>query len=138
MAKVIFENDLIKVTEAEHGCKPFVTIENKTNERICVHYDEPGYNDNYDSILIESNHFAILLENEEGRDWVEAFKTDWFYICGVEDESEEIIFRSDLEDIQNEIDRILKEYEFKKKVHNEQVYNSNKLVTVLEILKQIY
>ena len=137
MAKVIFENDLIKVTATEHDYDFIATVENKTDKEICVHYDEPFLQDNYDPMLIGPNDWLGLLANEEGRDWIKAFKKDWFYICGTEDESDEIIFRSDLEDIQNEVDRILNEYEFKKKVYDEQVYNSNQLVTVLEILKSI-
>ena len=53
MAKVIFENDIIKVLSEEHDCKPSLTIKNKTNEQICVHYDEPGYNDNYDPFRLD-------------------------------------------------------------------------------------
>lgn len=137
MAKVIFENDLIKVTATGHDCDFIATVENKTDKEICVHYDEPFLQDNYDPMLIGPNDWIGILADEEGKDWIKAFKTDWFYICGVEDESDEIVFRSDLEDIQIEVERILNEYEFKKKVHNEQVHNSNQLVTVLEILKSI-
>ena len=46
----IFENDLIKVstTGRDHGF--IAIIDNKTDGQICIHYDEPGYNDNYDTI----------------------------------------------------------------------------------------
>lgn len=62
----IFENDLIKVitTGRDHGF--IAIIDNKTDGQICIHYDEPGYNDNYDPILIAPNDWVGLLEDEEG------------------------------------------------------------------------
>lgn len=64
----IFENDFIKVNTTDKDYDFIVVIENKTNEQICVHYNEPCYNDNYDPILIAPNEWIGLLANEEGRD----------------------------------------------------------------------
>lgn len=62
----IFENDFIKVSTTDRDYDFVAVIENKTNEQICIHYDEPGYNDNYDPILIAPNEWIGLLANEEG------------------------------------------------------------------------
>ena len=82
----IFENDLIKVsvTGRDHGF--IAIIDNKTDGQICVHYDEPGYNDNYDPILVAPNDWAGLLADEEGRDWVKAIKNNQIYIVTGDDE----------------------------------------------------
>lgn len=72
----IFENDLIKVSTTGHDYDFIAVIENKTNEQICVHYDKPGYNDNYDPILIEQNDWVGLLADDEGRDWVKAIENN--------------------------------------------------------------
>ena len=86
--KKIFENSLIEVTEAENGSYSFITIDNKTNGQICVHYDKPGYNDNYDPIVINPNRQVILLTEEENKDWIEAFKRNQIYIVTDDDEIE--------------------------------------------------
>ena len=140
----IFENDLIEVTEAENGSYSFITIDNKTNGQICVHYDKPGYNDNYDPIVINPNRRVILLTEEENRDWIEAFKRNQIYIVT---DSDEIGYYStgcsmtqwneDCEEITNEVERILNEYNLYDHDRNTNVANSNQLVTVLEILKKI-
>ena len=140
----IFENDLIKVTEAENGSYSFVTIDNKTNGQICVHYDEPGYNDNYDPILIGSNDWIGLLADEEGRDWVKAIENNQIYIATNDDEigyyptgCSMTQWNEDCEEITAEVKRILNEYNLYDHDRNTNVANSNQLVTVLEILKKI-
>lgn len=82
----IFENDLIKVitTGKDHGF--IAIIDNKTDGQICIHYDEPGYNDNYDPILVAPNDWFGLLAGEEGRDWVKAIENN--QICVVTDDDE--------------------------------------------------
>ena len=84
----IFENDFIKVdmTGKNSASIAIATIENKTDGQICVHYNEPCYNDNYDPILIAPNEWIGLLANEEGRDWVEAFKNNQIYVATNRDE----------------------------------------------------
>lgn len=140
----IFENDFIKVTEAENGSYSFITIDNKTNGQICVHYDKPGYNDNYDPIVINPNRQVILLTEEENRDWIEAFKRNQIYIVTDSDEigyyptgCSMTQWNEDCEEITNEVERILNEYNLYDHDRNTNVYNSNQLVTVLEILKKI-
>lgn len=72
----IFENDFIKVSTTDRDYDFIAVIENKTNQKICVHYDEPGYNDNYDPILIQPNGWVGLPANDEGCDWVETIFDD--------------------------------------------------------------
>lgn len=62
----IFENDFIKVSTAKQDTDLIAVIENKTNQKICVHYDAPGYNDNYDPILIQPNSWVGVENDEEG------------------------------------------------------------------------
>lgn len=140
----IFENDLIEVTEAENGSYSFITIDNKTNGQICVHYDKPGYNDNYNPIVINPNRQVILLTEEENRDWIEAFKRNQIYIVTNDDEIGYYLtgcsmtqWNDDCEEITNQIERILNEYNLYGHSRNTNIYNSNQLVTVLEILKKI-
>lgn len=140
----IFENDLIKVTEAENGSYSFITIDNKTNGQICVHYDKPGYNDNYDPIVINPNRQVILLTEEENRDWIEAFKRNQIYVVIDSDEigyyptgCSMTQWNDDCEEITNEVERILNEYNLYDHDRDTNVANSNQLVTVLEILKKI-
>ena len=140
----IFENDLIEVTEAENGSYSFITIDNKTNGQICVHYDKPGYNDNYNPIVINPNRQVILLTEEENRDWIEAFKRNQIYIVTNDDEIGYYLtgcsmtqWNDDCEEITNQVERILNEYNLYDHDRNTNVANSNQLVTVLEILKKI-
>lgn len=142
MAKVIFENDLIKVTATGHDYDFIAVIENKTNNKICVHYDEPGYNDNYDPILIRSNNWVGLLANDEGRDWIRAIENNQVHVIYVEADyyttSCSIMqWNEDCEKITEEVERILNEYSLYDHDHNTNVANANQLVTVLEILKKI-
>ena len=142
----IFENDFIKVdTTDEHST--FITIAvilNKTNNKICVHYDKPGYSDNYDPILIRSNNWVGLLEDEEGRDWVKAIENNQIYVVTDDDEigyyptgCSMTQWNEDCEEITAEVERILNEYNLYDHDRNTNVANSNQLVTVLEILKKI-
>lgn len=140
----IFENDFIKVNTTDKDYDFIVVIENKTNEQICVHYNEPCYNDNYDPILIAPNEWIGLLANEEGRDWVEAFKNNQIYVVTNSDEIDYDLtgcsmtqWNEDCEQIMAEAERILNEYNLYGHDRNTNVANSNQLVTVLEILKEI-
>ena len=140
----IFENEFIKVNTTDKDYDFIAVIENKTNEQICIHYDEPGYNDNYDPILIAPNEWIGLLANEEGRDWVEAFKNNQIYIVTGYDEinyyptgGSMTQWNEDCEQIMAEAERILNEYNLYGHDRNTNVANSNQLVTVLEILKKI-
>lgn len=125
----IFENDFIKVSTTGHDYDFIAVIENKTNQKICVHYDEPGYNDNYEPILIAPNDWVGLLADDEGRDWVKAIENNQIYVVTQ--------WNDDCEEIMNEVERILNEYNLYDHDHNTNVANSNQLVTVLEILKKI-
>lgn len=140
----IFENEFIKVNTTGKDYDFIAVIENKKNEQICVHYDEPGYNDNYDSILIAPNDWVGLLANEEDRDWVEAFKNNQIYVVTNSDEIDYELtgclmtqWNEDCEQIMTEAERILNEYNLYGHSRNTNVANSNQLVTVLEILKGI-
>lgn len=140
----IFENDLIKVSTTGHDYDFIAIIENKTDKRICVHYDEPGYNDNYDPILIAPNDWVGLLADDEGRDWLKAIENNQIYVVTNDDEigyyptgCSMTQWNEDCEEITNQVERILNEYNLYNHDRNTNVANSNQLVTVLEILKKI-
>lgn len=141
---IIFENDFIKVSTTEKDSDFIAVIENKTNQKICVHYDKPGYNDNYDPILIAPNDWVGLLAGEEGRDWVKAIENNQIYVVTDDDEigyyptgCSMTQWNDDCEEITAEVERILNEYNLYDHDRNTNVANSNQLVTVLEILKNI-
>lgn len=138
----IFENDLIKVSTTDRDYDFIAVIENKTNNQICIHYDESGYDDNYDPILIRSNDWFGLLADEEGRDWVKAIENNQIYV--IYDKTDYYLtgcsmtqWNEDCEEITREVERILSEYSLYDHDRNTNVSNSNNLVTVLEILKKI-
>lgn len=135
----IFENEFIKVSTADKYYDFIAVIENKTNEQICIHY-----NDSYDPILIAPNDWVGLLANEEGRDWGEAFKNNQIYVATNSDEIDYDLtgcsttqWNEDCEQIMAEAERILNEYNLYGHERDTNVANSNQLVTVLEILKEI-
>ena len=76
----IFENDFIKVSTTGKDYDFIAVIENKTNQEICVHYDESGYNDNYNPILVAPNDWIGLLADDEGRDWLKAIENNQIYV----------------------------------------------------------
>lgn len=138
----IFENDFIKVSTTGKDYDFIAVIENKTNNQICVHYDESGYDNNYDPILIRSNDWVGLLANDEGRDWVKAIENNQIYVIYAEADYYStgcsiIQWNEDCEKITAEVERILNEYNLYDHSHDTNVANSNQLVTVLEILKKI-
>lgn len=140
----IFENDFIKVSTTGKDYDFIAVIENKTNQEICVHYDESGYNDNYDPILIAPNDWIGLLADKEGYDWVKAIKNNQIYVVTNDDEisyyptgCSMTQWNEDCEEITNQVERILNEYNLYDHDRNTNVANSNQLVTVLEILKKI-
>ena len=140
----IFENEFIKVSTTGKDFDFITVIENKTSEQICVHYDEPGYNDNYDPILIAPNDWVGLLNTEEDRDWIKAFENNQIYVVTNDDEIDYYPtgcsmtqWNEDCEQIMAEAERILNEYNLYGHDRNTNVANSNQLVTVLEILKKI-
>lgn len=140
----IFENDFIKVDTTDRDSDFIAVIENKTNNKICVHYDEPGYNDNYDPILIQPNRWIGVENDVEGHDWIEAIENNQIYIATNDDEigyyptgCSMTQWNDDCEEITNQVERILNEYNLYGHDRNTNVANSNQLVTVLEILKKI-
>lgn len=140
----IFENDFVKISTTDKDYDFIAVIENKTNEQICVHYNEPGYNDNYDPILIAPNDWVGLLNTEEDRDWIKAFENNQIYVVTNDDEIDYYPtgcsmtqWNEDCEQIMAEAARILNEYNLYDHNRNTNVFNSNQLVTVLEILKKI-
>lgn len=140
----IFENDFIKVSTTDKDYDFINVIENKTNKQISIHYDKPGYNDNYDPILIASNDWVGLLADKEGRDWLNAIKNNQVYIVTNDDEigyyptgCSMTQWNEDCEEIKAEAERILNEYNLYDHDRNTNVANSNQLVTVLEILEKI-
>lgn len=140
----IFENDFIKVSTTGHDYDFIAVIENKTNQKICVHYDKSGFNDIYDPILIQPNSWVGIEANDEGYDWIEAIRLNQIYIATDDDEigyyptgCSMTQWSDDCEEITAEVERILNEYNLYDHDRNTNVANSNKLVTVLEILKNI-
>ena len=103
-----------------------------------------NYNDNYDPILIAPNDWAGLLAGEEGRDWIKAIENNQIYVVTDDDEIGYYPTgcsigqcNEDCEEITNEVERILNEYNLYDHDRNTNVANSNQLVTVLEILKRL-
>lgn len=138
----IFENDFIKVSTTNKDYDFIAVIENKTNNKICIHYDKSGYDDNYDPILIRSNDWVGLLANDEGRNWVKAIENNQVHVAYVEADyyttgCSIMQWNEDCEKITDEVERILNEYSLYDHDHDTNVANSNQLVTVLEILKKI-
>lgn len=142
----IFENDFIKVSTTKQNPDLIAVIENKMNEKICVHYDEPGYTDNYDPILIQPNSWVGIKNDDEGcgYDWIEAIKRNQIYIATNDDEisyyqtgCSMTQWNDDCEEITNQVKRIFNEYNLYNHDRNTNIANSNQLVTVLEILKKI-
>ena len=82
----IFENDLIKVSTTGRDYDFIAIIDNKTDGQICIHYDEPSYNDNYEPILVAPNDWFGLLADDEGRNWVKAIENNQIYIVTGDDE----------------------------------------------------
>ena len=56
----IFENGLIKVNTTGRDYGFIAIIDNKTDGQLCVHYDEPGDNENYEPILVAPNDWIGL------------------------------------------------------------------------------
>lgn len=140
----IFENDLIKVSTTGRDYDFIAIIDNKTDGQICIHYDKPGYNDNYDPILVAPNDWFGLLADDEGYDWVKAIKNNQIYVTTDDDEIDcyptgcsMTLWNEECEEITAEVERILNEYNLYDHDRNTNVANSNQLVTVLEILKKI-
>ena len=140
----IFENDLIKVSATGHDYDFIAVVENKTNEQICVHYDEPGYNDNYDPILIAPNDWIGLLADEEGRDWVKAIENNQIYIVTDDDEIDYYptgcsmtLWNEECKEITAEVEKILNEYNLYDHDRKTNLFNLNQLLAALEILKNI-
>lgn len=140
----IFENDFIEVSTTGHDYDFIAVIENKTNQKICVHYDKPGFNDIYDPTLIQPNSWVGIEANDEGYDWIEAIKRNQIYVATNDDEigyyptgCSMTQWNDDCEEITAEVERILGEYNLYDHDRNTNVANSNNLVTVLEILKKI-
>lgn len=141
----IFENDFIKVSTTDRDYDFIAVIENKTDKKICVCYDKPGFNDIYDPTLIQPNSWVRIEADDEGYDWVEAIENNQIYITT--DNDDEIRYyltgcsmtqwNEDCEEITREVERILNEYNLYDHDHDTNVANSNQLVTVLEILKNI-
>ena len=140
----IFENDLIKVSTTGHDYDFIAVVENKTNEQICVHYDEPGYNDNYDPILVAPNDWIGLLADDEGRDWLKAIENNQIYIVTNDDEIDYYptgcsmtLWNEECKEITAEVEKILNEYNLYDHDCKTNLFNLNQLLAALEILKNI-
>ena len=140
----IFENDFIKVNTTANDSDFIAVIENKTNQKICVHYDEPGYNDHYDPILIQPNSWVGVENNDEGRDWIKAIENDQIYVATNDDEigyyptgCSMTQWNDDCEEITNQVERILNEYNLYDHDRKTNIFNLNQLLAALEILKNI-
>lgn len=140
----IFENDIIKVSATRRDYDFIAVIENKTDKQICVHYDEPGYNDNYDPILIQPNSWVGIEANDEGYDWIEAIKQNQIYIATNDDEIDcyptgcsMTLWNEECEEITAEVEKILNEYNLYDHDRKTNIFNLNQLLAALEILKNI-
>ena len=140
----IFENDLIKVSTTGHDYDFIAVVENKTNEQICIHYDEPGYNDNYDPILVAPNDWIGLLADDEGRDWLKAIENNQIYIVTDDDEIDYYptgcsmtLWNEECKEITAEVEKILNEYNLYDHDRKTNIFNLNQLLAALEILKNI-
>ena len=140
----IFENDLIKVSTTGRDYDFIAIIDNKTDGQICVHYDEPGYNDNYDPILIAPNDWIGLLANEEGYDWVKAIENNQIYVVTDDDEIDYYptgcsmtLWNEECKEITAEVEKILNEYNLYDHDRKTNIFNLNQLLAALEILKNI-
>lgn len=109
----IFENDLIKVSTTGRDYDFIAIIDNKTDGQICIHYDEPGYNDNYDPILVAPNDWIGLLADDEGRDWLKAIENNQIYVVTDDDEisyypmgCSMTQWNEDCEEITNQVERV--------------------------------
>ena len=85
-----------------------------------------------------------LLADDEGRDWLKAIENNQIYVVTDDDEisyyptgCSMTQWNEDCEEITNQVERILNEYNLYDHDRNTNVANSNQLVTVLEILKKI-
>lgn len=141
---VIFENDFIKVSTTGHDYDFIAVVENKTDKQICVHYDEPGYNDNYDPILIAPNDWIGLLADDEGRDWVKAIENNQIYVVTDDDEIDYYptgcsmtLWNEECKEITAEVEKILNEYNLYDHDRKTNIFNLNQLLAALEILKNI-
>lgn len=140
----IFENDLIKVSTTGHDYDFIAVVENKTDKQICVHYNEPGYNDNYDPILIAPNDWIGLLADDEGRDWVKAIENNQIYVVTDDDEIDYYptgcsmtLWNEECKEITAEVEKILNEYNLYDHDRKTNIFNLNQLLAALEILKNI-
>ena len=140
----IFENDLIKVSTTGRDYDFIAIIDNKTDGQICIHYDKPGYNDNYDPILIAPNDWAGLLADEEGRDWVKAIENNQIYVVTDDDEisyyptgCSMTLWNEECKEITAEVEKILNEYNLYDHDRNTNIFNLNQWLAALEILINI-
>lgn len=140
----IFENDLIKVSTTGRDYDFIAIIDNKTDGQICIHYDEPSYNNNYDPILVAPNDWFGLLADEEGRDWVKAIENNQIYVVTNDDEIDYYptgcsmtLWNEECKEITAEVKRILNEYNLYDHDRKTNVFNLNQLLAALEILKNI-
>ena len=140
----IFENDLIKVSATGHNYDFIAIIDNKTDGQICIHYDEPGYNDNYEPILVAPNDWFGLLADDEGRGWVKAIENNQIYIVTDDDEigyyptgCSMTLWNEECKEITAEVEKILNEYNLYDHDRKTNIFNLNQLLAALEILKNI-
>ena len=140
----IFENDLIKVSTTGRDYDFIAIIDNKTDGQICIHYDEPGYNDNYDPILVAPNDWIGLLADDEGRDWLKAIENNQIYVATNDDEigyyptgCSMTLWNEECKEITAEVEKILNEYNLYDHDCKTNLFNLNQLLAALEILKNI-
>ena len=140
----IFENDLIKVSTTGRDYDFIAIIDNKTDGQICIHYDKPGYNDNYDPILVAPNDWFGLLADDEGRDWLKAIENNQIYIVTDDDEIDYYptgcsmtLWNEECKEITAEVEKILNEYNLYDHDRKTNIFNLNQLLAALEILKKI-
>lgn len=77
MNKVIYENNLIKVTDTEQDYDYRILFENKTDRPIMV-----IGSDEVENVEIPAHNWVGLLYGEQALEWLELIESKRFCICG--------------------------------------------------------
>lgn len=130
---IIFENDLIRIVEARSVVQTHqYVIYNKTNHMICIHCDGVG---KYEPFIIPYLKPTVLYKNEEIKELIDCIRKGNFHIENLSET--ERVFNDLLDEIEKQTSRLYNQYSVYEKSESENVYNTNRLVTICEILKAI-
>lgn len=130
---IIFENDLIRIVEARSVVQTHQYIfYNKTNHMICIHRDGIG---EYEPLILSYLKPTMLYKNKKLEELIDCVRKGNFHIENLNETERR--FNDLLDEIEQQTSRIYNQYSTYVKSESENIYNSNQLVTVLEILKSI-